>query len=74
MNRYKREALMEFLNSQMSLLVRPVRNPDDLHELLMCFGLDRLLPRIEQIELKRELFEMIEANAFMDRLRAQLDS
>jgi hypothetical protein len=54
--------------------MNPISTAHDLDQLLACFGLHRLLPQEEQAHLKRELFEMIEAESFMDRFRSQLDS
>ena len=69
MNRYKLKAIVEFVRGQASTLVDPVGRRIDVDQLLTCLGLDKLLSDFEQRIVKRELFEIAEAESFVDQLR-----
>ena len=69
MNRYKLKAILEFITGQASLLTGAEDASVDPGELLACLGLDKLLPLEEQRVIRRELFDMAEAETFMDQVR-----
>ena len=71
MNRYKIRSILDFIRSQGRL---PTDERDvilDQDEILVWYGLDKLLMVEEQRLVKQELLAMIEAQAFMERLRLE---
>ena len=70
MNIYKLRAIVDHVRRQGRLPTDRwgcVLNPDDL---LVWFGLDGILDPEEQVEVKRELVALADAEAFMDELRS----
>ncbi|MGD8454245.1 MAG: hypothetical protein PVJ57_20730 [Phycisphaerae bacterium] len=67
MNPYKLKAITEFLREE----IKRISGSHD--ELLICYGLDRLLPLDEQEAVKRELAAIADAETFMDRFRVSVE-
>jgi len=70
MNPYKLRTIIEFVRSQGKLPTDRwggVLSPDDL---IVWYGLNRLLSPAEQTELKRELAAIAEAEAIKERLQS----
>ena len=68
MNPYKLRTIVEFVRSQ-GVLADLLDRDVNLDDVMAHLDLDRLLPLHEQIQVKRELHAVIEA----DCLRAQLE-
>ena len=71
MNWYKIRSILDFIRRQGRLPTDErgiILNQDDI---LAWFGLDNLLTVEEQQQVKRELLAMIEAQAFVERLRLE---
>lgn len=58
-----------FVRSQGSLPRDSAGNVLDEEDLLVWFGLDKVLSRFEQMQVKKELAVMTEAEDFFERLR-----
>ena len=71
MNRYKIRSILDFIRSQGRLPTDERGVILDQDDILVWFGLDELLTREEQRQVKQELLAMIEAQAFMERLRLE---
>ncbi|MCK4342542.1 MAG: hypothetical protein KAY37_12555 [Phycisphaerae bacterium] len=71
MNRYKIRSILDFIRSQGRLPTDErgvILHQDDI---VAWFGLNKLLTVQEQRLVKQELLAMIEAEAFMERLRLE---
>ena len=69
MNRYKTMAITEFIRSQGGVptdQMGEILSPGDV---LVWFGLDKLLTVAEQAEVKREVVAMADAQALVEQLR-----
>ncbi len=71
MNRYKIRSILDFIRSQGRLPADERGVILDQDDILVWFGLDNLLTAEEQRQVKQELLAMIEAQAFMERLRLE---
>ena len=71
MNRYKIRSILDFIRNQGRLPTDERGVILDQDDILAWFGLDNLLNPAEQRQVKQELLAMIEAQAFMERLRLE---
>ena len=71
MNRYKIRSILDFIRNQGRLPADERGVILDQDDILAWFGLDNLLNPAEQRQVKQELLAMIEAQAFMERLRLE---
>lgn len=71
MNVHKMRVIQEHVRRQGRLPTDQWGNPLSPDDLLVWFGLSKLLSAQEQIEVKRELIAMAEAEALVDTLNRQ---
>ena len=71
MNRYKIRSILDFIRRQGRLPTDERGVILDRDDILVWFSLDKLLSPEEQRQVKQELLAMIEAQAFMERLRLE---
>lgn len=71
MNRYKIRSILDFIRSQGRLPTDERGVILDHDDILVWYGLDKLLTVEEEQLVKQELLAMIEAQAFMERLRLE---
>jgi len=70
-NRYKIRSILDFIRNQGRLPTDERGVILDQDDILAWFGLDNLLNPAEQRQVKQELLAIIEAQAFMERLRLE---
>ena len=71
MNRYKIRSILNFIRSQGRLPTDERGVILDQDEILVWYGLGELLTVEEERVVRQELLAMIEAQAFMERLRLE---
>ena len=69
MNQYKLRGVVEFLRAEAAKLHESWDIATEMDELMACFGLHALLSREELAVVRRELLDIVEAEAFLERLR-----
>jgi len=69
MNWYKQQQVSEFIRSRGGLPVDGTGRTLSADEVLAWFGLDEVLTVHEQMQWKEAISAMIEAEAFLERLR-----
>ena len=72
MNGQKMRAIVEFVRSQGELPTDQMGHVLSEDDLLVWYGLDKVLTREERLDVKEELQGMAEAQELVERLRSEM--